>query len=282
MDMIWLVGLILALVLSAFPLKAFGDRAPPLMLAKTWQETLSPAAYLVSEKLDGVRAYWDGEQLLSRSGLMIHAPDWFLSELPSQPLDGELWAGRGAFEQVSQLVRSTRDQGDAWRAMRFMALDLPASPATFEERYRLLQALVARQQSPYLETVVQETVNDRAALQARLKQVVAAGGEGLMLKRRQSLYQAHRSDDLLKYKLWQDAEGRVVGYVPGNGKYQGMTGALRVVIDDGREIRLGSGLTDALRQNPPAVGTWVTYAFSGYTVHGLPRFARFVRVRQKE
>ena len=77
--------------------------SPPLMLAEIYREDVNPADYWVSEKLDGVRAYWDGSRLLFRSGQTIQAPDWFTRELPRTALDGELWIGRGQFEKLSPL-----------------------------------------------------------------------------------------------------------------------------------------------------------------------------------
>jgi DNA ligase-1 len=100
-----------------------------------------------------------------------------------------------------------------------------------------------------------------------------------MLHRDGAHYQARRSDDLLKVKPHEDAEAQVVAHVPGQGRHAGRLGALRVRTADGRVFQLGSGLSDALRQQPPAVGTWVTYRFRGLHGSGLPRFATFVRVR---
>ncbi|HIY71491.1 MAG TPA: DNA ligase, partial [Candidatus Luteimonas excrementigallinarum] len=131
----------------------------------------------------------------------------------------------------------------------------------------------------WLQAVEQATVADAAALQRRMQAVVDAGGEGLMLHHRDSRYRAGRSDGVLKLKPFQDAEARVVGYTEGRGKYTGMLGALVVERADGLRFRIGSGLTDALRANPPPVGVHVTYRYNGYTAAGVPRFARFLRIR---
>ncbi|MDY6948586.1 MAG: DNA ligase, partial [Pseudomonadota bacterium] len=122
-------------------------------------------------------------------------------------------------------------------------------------------------------------VADEAALHRHLDAIAAAGGEGVMLHREDSLYRAERSDDLLKLKPYQDAEARVVAHLPGQGKYLGMLGALLVRAADGTQFRIGTGFTDEQRRQPPPVGSWVTYSYHDRTGRGIPRFARFLRAR---
>ena len=235
--------------------------------------------YWVSEKLDGIRGYWDGKELLTRSGNVIRTPVWFTAGWPDTPLDGELWAGRGRFEHASSTVRTQTPDDDAWRQMRFMVFDLPAHGGPFTQRIGALNALLDRLDIPWLQAVTQFRVADHAALETTLRNIVAAGGEGLMLHRGSSLYHAERSDDLLKYKPYQDAEAKVVGHLPGKGKYERMLGALLVERPDGLRFRIGTGFTDEQRRNPPPLGSCVTYAYNGFTASGIPRFARFVRIR---
>jgi DNA ligase-1 len=257
------------------------DRAP-LMLANVYDAgaDIDLSDYWVSEKLDGIRAYWDGSKLLTRAGHVIRTPVWFTTDWPSVPLDGELWTGRGRFERASSTVRTLRPEDDAWRQMRFMVFDLPAHGGPFTDRLAALDALLDRLAVPWLQAVTHFRVADRAALEATLDEVVAEGGEGLMLHRGSSLYRAERSDDLLKYKRYQDAEARVVGHRPGKGKYARMLGALLVERPDGLRFRIGTGFTDEQRLDPPPIGSWVTYAYNGVTASGIPRFARFVRIRE--
>lgn len=252
---------------------------PPLMLATPYRADVPVTAYLVSEKLDGVRARWDGGRLRTRSGAAIDAPAWFTAGWPAQPLDGELWIGRGHFQDVSDLVRAVRPDEAAWRRVRFMAFDLPDDPAAFSRRAERLRALLADAGVAWLRAVPQSPVAGRAELDARLQAVVAAGGEGLMLHRADARYRFGRSDDLRKLKPWDDAEARVVGYRTGSGKYAGMVGALVVEDAAGRRFALGSGLSDADRATPPPPGSVVTYRYNGRTAKGTPRFARYLRVR---
>jgi DNA ligase-1 len=251
-------------------------------LANVYQKGAPLADYWVSEKLDGVRAYWDGERLWSRRGNRFQAPDWFVSDFPSQPLDGELWLGRGHFAQLSGIVRTVRPVDEDWRKVRFMVFDAPLANQTFDQRLPRLRELVNQAGSPYLALVKQQRPGNHQQLMARRDDVIAGGGEGLMLRRGASVYKAGRSDDLLKVKRFDDAEAIVVGVLPGKGKYQGMMGALRVRLAGNREFRIGSGFSDAERADPPPAGSVITFKHSGHTATGLPRFASFVRVRNDE
>jgi DNA ligase-1 len=236
--------------------------------------------YWVSEKYDGVRGYWDGKQLWTRGGERIVAPAWFTAPLPKQPLDGELWVGRGQFARAVSTVRSQTPNDIAWREMHFMVFDLPAQGGDFTTRLAVLRKLLPITDAPWVVAVPQERATTHAALQALLDKTVKMGGEGLMLHRGSSQYRGERNSDLLKVKPYEDAEARVVEHVPGKGKHSGRLGALVVETADGKRFKLGTGLTDAERESPPAVGSWVTYRYNGTTAKGLPRFARFMRVRE--
>ncbi|MDI1252671.1 DNA ligase [Thermomonas sp.] len=251
---------------------------PAPMLATGFHPDIDIASYLVSEKLDGVRARWDGRQLLTRAGNRIDAPAWFTAGWPAQAIEGELWIGRGQFQQVSDLVRALQPDTSAWRQVHFMAFDLPTSPQPFATRTRALRDLVRRAALPQLQRIAQVHLTDRAQLDARLDAVVAGRGEGLMLHYAFAHYRPGRTDELLKYKRWDDAEARVVGYRPGKGKYAGMVGALLVEDAHGRRFALGSGLRDADRTRPPPIGSMVTFRYNGLTAKGTPRFARYQRM----
>ncbi len=261
------------------PLGATPPAAPAAMLALRYDASIDPAAYWVSEKLDGVRALWDGQRLRFRSGREIVAPAWFVAALPASALDGELWLGRRRFDELSGLIRREDLQDPGWRAVRYMVFDQPGGAGDFSTRLQALREEVATAAAPWLQLVPQQRVPDRAALQRLLDDTVRDGGEGLMLHRADARWQPGRSDALLKFTPWLDAEARVVGYVPGKGRLQGKVGALRVEAEDGRRFRIGSGLTDALRANPPPIGALVTYRYRELTPAGQPRFPRYLRER---
>lgn len=254
---------------------------PAILLAEVYRDQVDVSRYLVSEKLDGVRAIWDGARLRFRSGKEINAPRWFLDGLPKRPLDGELWIARGSFERLSGIVRRDVPDDAEWRQVRYMIFELPGAPGTFSERAEAMRQIARETNVPWLREIEQFSVVDRNSLQKRLKEVVRAGGEGLMLHRADALYETGRSETLLKVKPWDDAEAVVVGHLSGKGKYVGLTGALRVRTPEGVEFALGSGLSDAQRRDPPPIGATVTYRYRDLTNSGLPRFASFLRVRQE-
>lgn len=254
--------------------------APKLMLANVYRRGMPLAGYWISEKYDGVRGYWDGRQLWTRGGERVHTPAWFTADFPAVALDGELWAGRGHFAQAVSTVRSQTPDDAAWRAMRFMVFDLPAEPGDFDHRLAMLRQLLSVAGAPWAVAVPQQRIGSHAALRALLERTVQQGGEGLMLHRGQSLYRSERNDDLLKYKLYEDAEARVVALLPGQGKHAGRLGALLVETGEGLRFKLGGGFSDAERAQPPRVGDLVTYRYNGLNASGVPRFARFLRVRE--
>jgi DNA ligase-1 len=259
-----------------------GAAEPPrLMLATGYHGHVVVADYLVSEKLDGVRGRWDGQALWTRGGARINAPAWFTQGWPKLPLDGELWIARGQFDVASALIRTGNPKDPAWRGLHFMLFDLPTDTGPFEARVARMEALVKNGARPQLRMVAQRRFGDVTALDAEFARVVAAGGEGLMLHRRDAHYLPGRSDALLKYKPYDDAEARVVAHAGGKGKYTGKLGALLVQLPDGRMFRIGGGFTDAQRAAPPPIGAWVTYRYNGLTSKGLPRFARFLHVRDE-
>lgn len=253
---------------------------PKLMLANSYHEDINVTDYWVSEKLDGVRAYWNGTQLISRQGNVFAAPDWFTADFPKIPLDGELWMGRGTFETLSGAVRKTTPVDSEWRAIRLMVFDMPEQAGDFNQRLETLRRMFAQKHSPYITLVAQEKLPSQKALMARLDEVVNAGGEGLMLHLGSAPYRGVRSDDLLKLKRFEDAEATVLAHIAGTGKYQGAMGALLVQNSAGVQFKIGTGFSDAQRKNPPPIGSQITYRYRSITNKGVPRFASFMRVRE--
>ncbi len=269
-----------AAVVAAASLQA--SATPALMLAKLWQVGQDPSGFLVSEKLDGVRAFWDGQALRFRSGRKIAAPAWFTAALPATPLDGELWLGRGRFDELSGIVRRKVPNNVQWHTLRYMIFDLPGASGSFGERSAQMVAVVANAKVAWLQTIEQQRVPDSAALQHQLTQLVGAGGEGLVLHRADSLWLPGRSDALLKLKPVPDEDARVIAHVPGKGRFAGQMGALLLELPNGQQFALGTGFTDAQRAAPPPVGATVTYRYRDRTPSGLPRFASFLRVSEAE
>ena len=262
------------------PLSSANSITP--QLAMHWSPGRSPQGFWVSEKFDGVRAIWDGQVLRFRSGRPIAAPAWFVAALPRVGLDGELWMARGAFDQLSGVVRQTQPDDKAWRTVKYLVFDAPGLGMPFAQRVLHLQSVLAAVQVPWLTPVDQRVVNDAWALQTLLQDTVRQGGEGLMLHRADALWQPGRTDALFKFKPELDEEGLVVGHQAGQGRLKGQTGALLLQMPSGQRFALGTGLSDELRRDPPPVGSWVTYRYRDRTPSGLPRFASFLRVREAE
>jgi DNA ligase-1 len=253
----------------------------PLLLAERYRGDVDVSQYWVSEKLDGVRAHWDGKQLRFRSGNKVHSPDWFITALPSVPLDGELWFARGRFDQLSGIVRREIPKDDEWRKVRYMVFELPDAAGSFTERAARIKRTVAQAAVPWLQAVEQFRLPDAKALQQQLDEVVRGGGEGLMLHRADAPYETGRSPALLKVTPWLDAEARVIAHLPGKGRQAGRLGALRVEMPDGKRFSIGTGFTDAQRGNPPPIGSLVTYRYRELTRNGIPRFPLYLRVRDE-
>ena len=252
---------------------------PGLQLADIYHHKLNLQNYWVSEKYDGVRAFWNGKQLISRQGNVINAPGWFTRVLPEEQLDGELWLARGQFDRLSGIVRRQSADGPDWVDVKYMVFDLPNSPLVFDQRLQNLEAIIQQINRPFVRLVKQEKIATHDLLMQRLDKVVAAGGEGLMLHLGTSTYKNYRSDDLLKLKKHFDAEAVVIKHIPGKGKYKGLMGSILVETGDGKQFKIGSGFSDAERHNPPAIGATITYKYFGFTSNGIPRFASFLRVR---
>jgi DNA ligase 1 len=253
---------------------------PPLLLAESWDNVLDPAGWWMSEKLDGVRAYWDGKQFLSRLGNRYHAPDWFVEGLPDVPLDGELWLARKAFQRTVSIARR-QDKSEHWRELRFVVFDAPQAATDFEDRLAFCRDLVrGKKRPPFVLAHEHALCRDLEHLRAELARVEGLGGEGLMLRQPKSRYAAGRSATLLKVKTFHDAEAKVVGHQAGAGRHKGRMGALLVELPGGTRFAVGTGFSDAERGSPPPVGSVITFRYQELTEAGVPRFPSFVRVRK--
>lgn len=270
---------LIALSLLAPWLSTANSKTAQPLLAQDYKPGIDPSLYLVSEKLDGVRALWDGKTLRFRSGQAISAPAWFTAKLPNTPLDGELWLARGKFDELSGFVRKLQPVDSEWQRVQYVVFELPVGDGTFAQRSEKLKNLVKQINQPHLQWAVQFKVANEPALQAKLKEITALGGEGLMLHLASAPVTQGRSPVLLKLKPVSDAEGMVTAHIPGKGKFVGMLGALQIKTEDGHSVKIGTGFSDEQRKNPPAIGSTITYTYRDKTPSGKPRFAAFLRER---
>lgn len=250
----------------------------PLLLAQTWSEELDPSGYWLSEKLDGVRAYFDGSHFYSRNGNRFDAPEWFRRGLPTVPLDGELWIGRKQFQRTVSIVRRN-GAAELWTGVRYVIFDAPTLLQPFEERIQTVKELIQTRRPPFAQVLSHLVCQDREHLSEELMRVETLGGEGLMMRQPHSLYVRGRSDTLLKVKTFQDCEAVVVGHESGHGRHRGRLGALTVELTSGVRCQVGTGFTDAQRERPPRIGTVVKLKYQELTDDGVPRFPVFAGLR---
>ncbi|MDD1825518.1 DNA ligase [Photobacterium sp. ZSDE20] len=265
--------------LLAFSLPSHSSYLPPeqLVLANTYKQGIDVSEYWTSEKLDGIRALWDGKHLYTRNGNRIYAPKWFTESLPEVHLEGELWAGRGKFHLVQSTVLDHTPSDTAWRQIDFMLFDMPGAAGDYQKRYYNILHWVSVIDESHVGYVEHSPIKNEETLFHQLDNVDERDGEGLMLRKITSRYQAGRSNDLLKLKRHHDAEATVIGYKTGTGKYKGMMGSILVHNEQGVEFYIGSGFTDKMRLSPPEIGSRITFRYNGLTQNGKPKFARFVR-----
>lgn len=267
---------------------------PPgvLLAAKLERGRHDIRGWWVSEKLDGVRAVWNGTHLVSRAGNAFDAPDWFTAQLPTDGtlLDGELFTARKQFNTTVSIVRSAADE--RWSQVQYLVFDAPSVEGPFEDRMAWLAGRyggVGCVDEPALLTpecpggkvgVVPHTrAVDQDQVDRLLREIDALGGEGLMLREPESPYRAGRQKSLLKLKSFHDLEGEVFEVVRGQGRHAHRMGALRCRLATGHEFSVGTGFTDKQRDDPPAVGSIVTVQCPELTENGVPRFPVYVGVR---
>jgi DNA ligase-1 len=251
---------------------------PPLLLAHSWDNDEDLTGWWMSEKLDGVRAYWDGQRFLSRLGNPYHAPDWFTVGLPATPLDGELWGGRKKFQRTVSIARR-QDRSEHWKELQFVVFDAPAMDAPFEERLAFVRGHMEAKSPANARHHKHVRCEGLAHLREELARVEALGGEGLMLRQPGSRYEIGRSSSLLKVKRFRDEDARVIEHLPGEGRHKGRLGALLVEMRDGTRFSIGTGFSDAERRTPPALGSVVVFRFQELSETGVPRFPTYVGVR---
>jgi len=251
----------------------------PVMLAHRWEQKVDVKGWWMSEKLDGVRGYWTGKEMISRSGNPFRVPKWFTRNFPSTPLDGELWIGRRQFSVLVGIIRRKIPAAE-WEKVRYLIFDAPQAEGGFEKRLDFARRWFRQHPNPYTEVLKQQICENEMHLRRKLAEIESLGGEGLMLRKPNSPYIVGRSYDLLKVKTLKDAEATVIKHLPGSGKHAGRLGALQVELPSGIQFAIGTGFTDQERENPPSVGSIITFKYYGFHESGIPRFASFLRVRE--
>ena len=251
------------------------------------------SGWLASEKLDGVRAYWDGENLLSRQGKKLNAPLSFTKNFPKFALDGELYAKELKFEEIQATVMDKLPDEKAWQRLKFHIFDVPEASGGLLTRLEVLAKFLKNEPNQNLIIIKQIKMRDNAQFLKFTESIIAKGGEGAVVREPNTPYERKRSKNALKFKKFKDAECEVIAINKGSGKYVKFAGSLTCKVLGGKDdeekagepksgtiFKIGSGLSDEKRQNPPKIGSIITYKFQNLTANGKPRFPIFLRVRE--
>lgn len=281
-------------IINAFLLAFISTKAMSEVFALTnYDERLlengSLEGYVMSEKFDGIRALWDGKTLKSRTNKAFGAPKCWMQHLPPFALDGELFIGRGKFEEVLSAV--SKSECEAWQSVKYLIFDVPNASGTLIQRLGVLENYLAKRQNTDkgaqpLIIIKQRQIHSKAELEKALKEVVNLGGEGLVVRKNSAPYENFRTKNALKLKNYEDSECKVIAHNPGKGKFKGKLGSItceQVFTDKNgqaqiRRFKVGSGFTDKERANPPPLNSLITYKFNGYTKNGIPKFPVFLRI----
>ncbi|QLB15475.1 DNA ligase [Mannheimia granulomatis] len=265
----------LLLLLFCFSSTLFAKSLDLMLLGQYKDQDIE--GWVMSEKLDGVRGFWDGKQLISRQGYPLNPPDYFVKNFPPFAIDGELFSDRGKFEEISSIVRSTEPKG--WYKLKLHIFDVPNASGDLFERLNSLKHYLNQHPTPYIEIIEQIPIQDKAHLEQFYQSILTKGGEGVVVRNPKAHYIQGRSAQILKIKPVFDEECTVIAHYKGKGKYADKLGAISCENHRGR-FRIGSGFKDKDRENPPPIGSIVTYKYRGLTESGKPRFATFLRKRE--
>ncbi len=261
-------------MLLLFFLTSLFAQKPQLLLLNKYSDDINTTNWYMSEKLDGVRAYWDGEKLISRSGKVFTAPTFFTKEFPKYELDGELWSKRESFSEVVSIANRKKPH-NGWKNLIYNIFEVPNKDGNLTSRLSDIKT------SRYLKVIKQIQVKNKQQLDEFLKDVEKKGGEGVVIRDGSMPYYTGRGNSALKVKSYIDDECEVVGYNKGQGKYEGMIGSLSCRMKNMQVIKIGSGLDEHQRAVPPKLGAIVTFKYYGLTSKGNPRFPIFLRVRKR-
>ncbi len=233
--------------------------------------------WVMSEKLDGVRGFWNGKTLLSRQGYPFSAPAYFMQNFPPFEIDGELFSTRNQFSQISSIVRGS--DAEKWQQLKLYVFDVPNVQGDLFARLQKLEIYLKEHPTPYIKIIKQIPIQNKAHLNSFFQKIQKLKGEGMVIRNPKSPYIKGRSAQILKFKAVYDDECTVISHHKGKGKYKDKMGSLSCQNQYGI-FKIGSGFSDKERENPPQIGTLITYKYRGFTSKGKPRFATYWRIRQ--
>ena len=271
---------ILILFTLIFTKIALAD-ATTLQKAKTYKGYENIKGWYMSEKLDGIRGYWNGKYFLSKNGNKIYAPKWFTKNFPSYELDGEFWSKRADFENIQSIILDDTPSKQ-WREISYHIFEAPNQDGDFTKRLENVKNYFAKSRLNHVQIIKQIRCKDKSHLEKFMQKVIKQGGEGVIIKDASLLYFAGRSSNILKVKESADLEGVVIGINKGKGTFKNLMGSLTLRLDNGVIFKLGGGFSIEERKTLYKIGSIVTFKYYGFTKNKKPKFASFLRVRKKE
>lgn len=233
--------------------------------------------WVMSEKLDGIRGYWDGKQLLTRKGKKIYPPKWFIKNFPDFELDGELWTKRDDFENIQNIVMDQKPS-KYWENLTYNIFEVPNTKGDFFKRLDKAKFWFKTHPNKYVKIIKQIKIEDENHLNFYLEDIIKKKGEGLIIKDPTKDYHTGRTPHVLKIKNVQDMEGIVVG-INMNEKTK-LLKSLIVKLDNEITFNLGNGFTKEQRIKGFKIGTVVNFKYYGFTKYGKPKFASFIHERK--
>ena len=264
----YLIGCLLFFTLSA-------NSNLPLQHAKTYKNQ-NISGWVMSEKLDGIRGYWDGSFLYTKGGKKLAPPSEFTRDFPPFALDGELWTKRQDFENIQSQVLAV---GSSWEEVSYHIFEVPNATGDFIQRLEKARQWFKAHQNHKVKIVTQYPCPNKKSLSNYLNRVIAKGGEGVIVKNANLFYTIGRTDSMLKVKKASDMEGRVVTI--NFHLDQQRLKSLTVRLENGIMFKLGNGFTKQQRLKPSVIGSKITFKYYGFTKYGKPKFASFIRVREQ-
>ena len=237
------------------------------------------SGWYMSEKLDGIRGYWDGKNLYTKNGNLINTPKEFTKNFPPFALDGELWSKRDNFEFIQSIVLDKKPSS-SWENITYNIFEVPNSKGNFKTRLEKARKWFEKYPNSNVNIIKQIVCKNEKHLLTYLDKIVKLKGEGIIVKDPSQPYHTGRSPYILKVKKAYDMEGIVIGY---NYKKDGKTfKSLKLKLENSVIFNLGGGFSDKQRKEPPKVGDVVTFKYYGFTKNGKPKFSSFLRVREIE
>jgi len=250
----------------------------------------------VEPKLDGIRCLTiveNGEaKLFTRAGKLITNFDNTLGKELSSLEDG-CYDGEIMSTDFTDLMRQVYRKENKDISGVYLALfdyiplqewEDKKGVLTSEVRYKILHERVSKYNFNYIHIVERTLVKANYDMIKDLHDdYVKSGYEGVMLKAYDAPYCFGRDWSVMKFKAFFDADVPITGMKEGTGKHSGKLGSF-IVDYKGVEVRVGSGLTDELREQlwvdkDLHMGRIIEVRYQEETPDGSLRFPTFVCFR---